>query len=56
MQVGMVGGLCHDTPSAMKYSGATRAVDVFGDTVKRDPARLAAGGWMPVGLSGWSPV
>ena len=53
-------GLCHDTPnaiaSAMKHSGATRAVDVFGEPVEVSPAGLAAGGWMPVAQSGWSPL
>ena len=51
-------GVCLDTPnsiaSAMKHSGATHALDVFGARVEIDPARLAAGGWMPVSQSGWA--
>ena len=53
-------GLCLDTPnsiaSAMKHSGATRAVDMFGDRVEIDATTLAAGGWMKVEQSGWSAL
>ena len=64
MQIVMAGentcGLCHDTPnaiaSARKHSAANRAVDVFGEVVTADPARLAAGGWVPVAQSGRSPA
>ena len=50
-------GLCIDSPNsiacAMRFSGATRAVDTFGGKVKISKERLDAGGWIALELSGY---
>ena len=50
-------GQCIDTPNAIacaaRHVGASRVIDGFGEPVAISPDRLAAGGWMQLGESGF---